>query len=212
MEVIKRKISFEPATVRYTGGTAPYGTMTADTFYIKIMLTQNADDMGLFTDIVFEEQDINSSTPDYSILTNKLSLSGFTFPFMSGTQPATPTESPVNITGVRVTGKELNDYWVYASKITGATDSKITDVRSYSKTQNYITGFDVNKEIYTNYVGNTINGKTRVTQKNTVIPSNLYGSSTTGTTYVFDANDDINIGTPNQSSGILYKDFSNTTI
>ena len=41
MEVIKRKISFEPATARYTGGTAPYGTMTADTFYIKVMLTQN---------------------------------------------------------------------------------------------------------------------------------------------------------------------------
>ena len=56
MEVIKRKISFEPATVRYTGGTAPYGTMTADTFYIKIMLTQNYDDMGMFTNMVFEEE------------------------------------------------------------------------------------------------------------------------------------------------------------
>ncbi len=193
MEVIKRKISFEPATVRYTGGTAPYGTMTADTFYIKIMLTQNADDMGIFTDIEFEEQDVNGSTPDYTILTNKLSLSGFSFPFMSGTQPATPTE-PIYTGNIRVTGKDLDDYWAYASKITGATDSKITDVRSYSETQNYITGFDVDKTIYTNYVGNSIDGRTRVTQQNTIIPSNYKGGATSATTYVFDANNEANMG------------------
>lgn len=195
MEVIKRKISYEPATVRYTGGTAPYGTMTADTFYIKIMLTQNADDMGILTDIEFEEQDVNASAPDYSILTNKLSLSGFSFPFMTGGQPATPSESPVNTTGIRVTGKELDDYWVYASKITGYTDTKINDVKSYNKITPYITGFDVDKTTYTNYVGATIDGRTRITQQTS-------GS----TTYVFDANNDANIGTPNQSSGILYND------
>jgi hypothetical protein len=195
MEVIKRKISFEPATVRYTGGTSPYGTMTANTFYIKIMLTQNSDDMGILTDIKFEEQDVNGSVPDYTSLTNKLSLSGFSFPFMSGTQPATPSENPVNTTGVRVTGKELEDYWAYASKITGYTDTKINDVKSYNKTNPYITGFDVDKTTYTNYVGTIIDGKTRITEQTS-------GS----TTYVFDANNDVNIGTPNQSSGILYND------
>jgi len=200
MEVIKRKISFEPATVRYTGGTAPYGTMTADTFFVKIMLTQNADDMGMFTNLEFDEYDVNASAPDYSILINKLSLSGYTFPFMNGTPIATPAESPVFTTGVRVTGKELDDYWVYASKITGYTETKITDVRSYSNTNNYITGLDINKTVYTNYVGATVNGVSRVTQQ-----------STSADTYVFDAENDANIGTPNQSTGILYTDYSGGT-
>ena len=207
MDVIKRKISFEPATVRYTGGTVPYGTMTADTFYIKIMLTQNADDMGIYTDINFEEEDKNGSQPDYTILINKLSSSGFTFPFMLGGQPQ-PSTQPINTTDIRVTGKELADYWAYASKITGATDSKITDVRSYSKLQNYISGFDVDKTPYTNYVGANIDGRTRVTALNTITTSNFKGRELTGTTYVFDANNDVNIGTDNQTSGILYKDFS----
>jgi len=208
MEVIKRKISFEPATVRYTGGTAPYGTMTADTFYLKVMLTQNVDDMGMFTDVVFEEEDKSLAPPDYTILINKLSLSGITFPFMIGTQPVTPTVN-TDERLLRVTGKELDDYFVYAGKITGATDSKITDVRGYNKLQKYIAGFDIKKETYTNYIGATIDGKTRVTSTGTLTNSNYAPSLTglTGTTYVFDANDDVNIGTNNQSTGILYKDF-----
>ena len=140
MEIIRRKISFEPATVRYTGGTSPYGTMTADTFYVKVMLTQNAGDMGIYTDIEFEEEDRNGTQPDYTILINKLSASGFTFPFMFGTQPPAPTGT-VDNTNVRVIGKELSDYWAYASQITGETNTKKTDVKSYSKVQNYITNF-----------------------------------------------------------------------
>jgi len=204
MEVIKRQISFEPATVRYTGGTAPYGTMTADTFYIKVMLTQNVDDMGIMTDINFEQQDINATAPDYTILINKLSLSGITFPFMFGVQPSTNT---INTSNIRVTGKELDAYWAYANKITGATDSKITDVRSYSREQTYITGLDINKTTYTNYVGDTIDGRTRITQQNVLTTSKFDGSVSTATTYVFDAENDTNIGTSNQSTGVLYRDF-----
>ena len=198
MEVIKRKISFEPATVRYTGGTAPYGTMTADTFYIKIMLTQSYDDMGMYTNMVFEEES-SQNTPDYSILKQKLGLSGFTFPFMSGGIPATPT-NPVDEYSIRVVGKELDDYWAYGSKVSGYTNTKKTDVSSYDKTQKYITGFDVNKETYTNYLGATINGRTRITEQ-----------ITSATTYVFDANNDVNIGTENQTTGIRYIDYTGQT-
>jgi len=204
MEVLKRIISFEPATVRYTGGTSPYGTMTADTFYINIMLTQNIDDMGMFTDIDFiPESFATNDQPDYTILINKLTLSGLTFPFMYGIQPPTPTGN-VDYTNTRVVGDDVSDYWNYSNlKITGATDSKKTDVRSYSNTQNYITGFDVNKTIYTNYMGNTIDGRTRITNQSLPTYSAV--------TYVFDANNDVNIGTINQSSGILYTDYSGRT-
>jgi len=213
MEVIKRQISFEPHTVRTTDGTIPYGTMTANTFYVKVMLTQNMDDMGMYTDITFTPEDKNSNAPDYTILINKLSSSGYTFPFMSGQLPPTPTEL-IDTTNIRVTGKDLDDYWVYGGlKITGSTSSKITDVRSYDNTQEYITGFDIKKETYTNYQGNTVNGRNRVTNLSGVTAANtahfaaLTGTTYTATTYVFDANDDVNIGTSNQSSGLLYKDF-----
>lgn len=200
MEIIKRIISLEPATVRYSGGTYPYGTVTADTFYINIMLTQNIDDMGLYTDIPFiPKSTVASDQPDYTILINKLVSSGLTYPFMYGIQPPAPTGT-VDNTDIRVVGDELSDYWAYASKISGYTDSKKTDVRSYSDTQNYITGFDVDKTTYTNYIGNTIDGRTRITAQ-----------STSASTYVFDANLDANIGTPNQSSGLLYTDFSGQT-
>jgi hypothetical protein len=203
MEVIERTISFEPSTVRYTGGTFPYGTMTADTFYINIMLTQNIDDMGMYTDISFiSASTLPSDQPDYSILVNKLISSGLTFPFMYGTQPPTPTGT-IDNTNIRLIGDELSDYWVYASRITGFTDSKKVDVKSYNGTQPYQTGFDINKTIYTNYIGNTIDGRTRITYQ--ALPS------LSAVTYVFDANNDINIGTVNQNTGIQYTDYSGFT-
>jgi len=203
MEVVKRTISFEPATVRYTGGTSSYGTMTADTFYINVMLTQNIDDMGMYTDINFiSASTLPSEQPDYTILINKLIGSGLTFPFMYGIQPPTPT-GQIDNTNIRLTGDNLSDYWVYASRITGFTDSKKTDVKSYSNTQPFQTGFDINKTTYINYIGNMIDGRTRIT--NQALPS------LSAVTYVFDANNDINIGMVNQNTGILYTDYSGST-
>lgn len=200
MEIIKRIISLEPSTVRYSGGTAPYGTVTADTFYINVMLTQNIDNMGLYTDIPFIPQStVSTDQPDYTILINKLVSSGLTYPFMYGTQPPAPT-GIVDNTDIRVVGSELSDYWAYADKITGFTDSKKTDVRTYNDIQKYVTGFDVNKTTYTNYIGNTIDGRTRITSQ-----------SISAATYVFDANNDVNIGTSNQTTGLLYTDFTGNT-
>lgn len=203
MDVIKRIISFEPATVRYSGGTSIYGTMTADTFYVKVMLTQNIDDMGIYTDMGFiSGSTLPSEQPDYTTLINKLIVSGLTFPFMNGIQPPTPT-GPIDNTNIRLTGDTLSDYWAYASRITGFTDSKKTDVKGYNNIQPYQTGFDINKTNYINYLGNTINGRSRITNQS--LPS------LSAVTYVFDANDDVNIGTINQNSGILYTDYSGIT-
>jgi len=52
MELIKRKILLEDSIDRnYNSST--YGTITASTFYINILLTQNYDDMGMFSDVAF---------------------------------------------------------------------------------------------------------------------------------------------------------------
>lgn len=204
-----RQISYEPAIVRITGGTLPYSTMSADSFYIKVMLTQNIDDMGMFTDIEFVD-DKNTTPVDYTILINKLAASGLTFPFMSGQLPSAPTQF-IDERVVRVVGKYIDDYWAYAGKITGATDSKITDVRSYNNSQPYITGLDIDKTTYDNYLGDSISGRTRITAQNVLMVPYRRIVAESGTTYVFDANNDVNIGTPNQTSGILYTDYSGTS-
>ena len=79
MESIQRKISFEEGIYRGSSATTVnfntvvYGQMTADTFYLKIMLTQNMDDMGILTDIPFiSASTLTSQQPNYTILANKL--------------------------------------------------------------------------------------------------------------------------------------------
>jgi hypothetical protein len=109
----------------------------------------------------------------------------------------TPTDKSV----LRLTNKTLPQYYYYGNNpLTGSTDTKIDDVRSYKRDIPYIAGFNINEETYFNYQGVTINGVNRVT--NIGEPK----------VYVFDAIDDLTIGMLNQTTGIQYKDFSASTI
>jgi len=199
--IIKRKILLENSTDRLAN-SPNWGVMTASTFYVNVFITQNIDDMGIFTDIdYFPAQENVSNPPDYSILYDKLSLSGYSFPFMTGGTPSTMT----GITGttqyvVRLTGSSENDYYNYGNlHITGATDSKIEDLRSYNGAIPFQVGFDMEKNTYIDYLGNTISGHSRVF---------LSGEPTT---YVFDTKNNPNMGTPLQSTGLLYHDYSGRT-
>ena len=199
MEIIKTKISLETNTDRnYNSPT--YGQVTASTYYVSIMLTQNIDDMGMFTDMIYLPNFPNNYTAvDYTVLTNKLLISGITFPFMSG---QLPDFSQTNINPqTRVTGKTDSDYYDFTNKIvSGFTDSRAEDVQSYDKNQPYKLGFDMASETYTNYTGGTVNGVSRVTSTN---PSAF--------TYVFDVDkNDANIGTKNQKDGLLFIDDQNS--
>lgn len=201
MEILKRKILLEESIDR--GYNSPtYGVMTATSFYVKVMITQNIDDMGLFTDIEFiPSVDFVSAIPDYTILIDKLSLSGITFPFMTGGTPSLMT----GITGttavtLRLTGSTAPDYYQYLNqRISGATDSKIDDVRSYKASLPYRIGFDTARETYINYSGGVINGVNRV----------FYLGEPS--IYVFDTANDVNLGTNSQVTGLLYKDYTATT-
>ena len=201
MEVIKRKVSLENSTDR--GANSPtWGVMTANTFYIDVLITQNIDDMGLFTDIEYFPAQENVNSPvNYSILYNKLALSGITFPFMTGGTPSAMT----GITGtteftLRLPTETEIDYYSYGNlHITGATDSKIEDLRTYNGLLPFQTSFDMEQNNYIDYIGNPISGHSRIV--------------TTGdpTTYVFDAEYNLNIGTPAQTTGLLYYDYSGKT-
>lgn len=96
---------------------------------------------------------------------------------------------------LRLSGAEAFHWYQYGGQITGFTDSKLEGLRSYNPSNPYIVGFDIERENYNNYQNQPKNGVSRVT--------NISGDVIT---YTYDANNDINIGTSNQNTGILYRD------
>jgi hypothetical protein len=200
MEIIKRKILLEEGIDReYNSKT--WGQLTATNFYINIFLTQNVDDMGLFTDIEFIPKSVTNSTVNYQPLITKLQNLGVTFPFMLGTQPSTINQLTNHDDVVlRLPNKTESDYYNFGNTpITGNTDSKLEDVRSYSNNNPYRTNFNVSTETYVNYNNLTIVGVNRI--KSMGEPK----------IYVFDAPDNINLGTDNQIYGIQYREYSGVT-
>ncbi len=200
MEIFKRKILLESLISRSPDFT--YGTITGDSIYIKVFITQNVEDMGIFTDTYtyngpLLEPYSNGAIPNTNnILVEKLTLSGITFPFMTG---ATTTMTETNINnGLRITNSELDSYTANTGTVTGLTDSKLLSLRGYVITNPYVVGFDINKETYVNYTGQTINGVSRIV------------SLTGPTGYTFDAKNDIHIGTSLQKTGIYYNDFNSS--
>ena len=197
MEIIKRKILLENSTDRSNSKT--WGTLSASTFYINVMITQNIDDMGLFIDSEYIKKDVVNTPVDYSVLTSKLNNLGYIFPFMLGAQPQS-TELLSNKTEkktLRFPSKSEISYYNYGNNsVTGSTDSKIEDIRSYAKDNPFRILFDTTNENYINYKGDAISGVDRIKSKGEP------------TIYVVDTPNDTLLGTPNQVSGIQYMDYS----
>lgn len=169
MKIIKRKILLENSIDR-TNNSLTWGSITANTFSFNIFLTQNIDDMGMFTDLDYTK---SYTAETYSNLTS------------------------TDLLTLRLQSKTESDYFNYKDKeITGYTDTKLEELMSYNENDRYIAGFDIETDDYIDYKNNLINGVSRVT-------SNLEPI-----VYVFDSNLDQNIGTDNQNTGILYKDYS----
>jgi hypothetical protein len=200
METIKYKILLEDSIDRTDSSN--WGQLTATTFFLKVFLSQNIDDMGIFTDISYISGNTSSSSNiDYTILTNKLTSIGLKFPFMTGA-------TAFNITGdtetdkltIRFIDKQASDYYNYGNLvITGETNSKIEELKSYNNLKKYIPGFEMIKEDYLNYKNESISGVSMVVS---VGEPNVYA---------FDAINDIKIGTDSQAGGIAYKDYTGIT-
>lgn len=88
-----------------------------------------------------------------------------------------------------------SDWFVQSGVIISATDSKIERVRGYNSVNPFVESFDIRKKSYINYLSEVINGVDRITKIN--------GDEVI---YTVDAKKDSNIGTSNQTSGILYTD------
>lgn len=200
MELIKRKILLENYIDR-ADNSSTYGSLTATSFYINIMLTQDADDMGMFTDIIYIPEGLGlNSAVDYTVLIQKLSASGITFPFMTGILPSTSVTGISNT--LRTTNSVVSDYYTMytGTQLTLRTSSRVEEVRAYDNANKYKLNFDTTSEKYTGYTGNIVNGVSRVTSF-----SNPF-------TYVFDADkNDPKIGTYYQKDGLLLQDYTGGT-
>ena len=200
MKLIKQKILLEDSIDR-ANDSPNWGSITASTFYINVFLTQNIDDMGLFTDFIFLSADSTNTSVDYSILEAKLNSLGIVFPFMNGSVPSMMTGiTQTDINTLRFIDKGESDYYVYGNlNISGRTDSKIEDVKSYNEINKYIPNFDIGRETYLNYNNVLINGVNRVV------------SLGEPTRYAIDATNNGLIGTQNQDGGISYNDYTGIT-
>jgi hypothetical protein len=195
MKLIKRKILKEHLISRSPDST--YGTVTASTISFNILLTQKTKDIGIYSDVNFVNENLleeyaNGITPNSNnILVNNLITSGITFPFMTGA-----TSTMINtgfISNLRISGSDLSSYTSETRTITGITENKILDLRSYNISNPYVIGFNVEQGQYIDYTGGTINGV-----------SQIFDLSLNNSGYTFDANNDINLGTANQNTGIIY--------
>lgn len=167
MDYIKRKIWLEDITSR---SKTTHGVITGDSFYLKIILTQNCDDMGLFKNF---EKVLDGAQNNQ-------------FTHINGVDPS-----------IRYLSDDLSRYTTPAVSISALTEERLDDVRNYNENNIYDAGFDIRREDYINYEGDTVFGRTRVTIDSDPIE------------YIIDAHrDDANIGTPDQDDGFYLKTFS----
>jgi len=89
----------------------------------------------------------------------------------------------------------VSDWYKQGDKVVYASNSKLSEVKSYDKDEQYKINFDMKKEQYSNYDSTLIIGVDRVT--------NIDGEVIT---YVLDTKRDNLIGTPNQVTGTLLVD------
>lgn len=198
MELIKKKILLEDSIDR--GYNSPtWGQMTATTFYLNVFIKQTIDDMGIFSDVPYLSASTTDNIVDYSVLLDKLYQNGGSFPFMTGATPSNMTGTSENTARVtlRLPSSVESSYYNFGNQaITGSTESKIEEVRSYNESNPYLTGFDIQTEVYTNYNDVVLSGVNRVVTLGE--PS----------IYVFDTVPDTNIGTQNQITGLQYQDYT----
>lgn len=201
MDVIKRKILLENSIDR-SPNSQTWGTLTAETFYVNVFLTQMYDNMGIFTELDFISADTsNPQVVDYTILNNKLLSSGMTFPYMTNpTVYFSGNTTNFEDYTLRNPSKSVSNYYNYLYlTLTGSTDSKISELMSYNSVQTYIPNFDIIKTTYENYENIVLTGVSRVT---------VLGEPNK---YVFDTLVDANIGTYNQIYGLYYQDYTGKT-
>ena len=118
------------------------------------------------------------------------------------TSPPQYQYNPITDKDKRVSNNPF-DYYHHGNRINATIDSRLDNYKTYRLNNPYQVNFDIKTDNYINYQGVNINGSSRITSQ-----------SNDDTIYTIDGNNDSNLGTDNQLSGLLYKTnrFSGTTV
>lgn len=192
MEKIERQISIESLKSRKKG--LLYNTLTATTINLPILVTNNVDDMGIFSNIEFIEY--REGSVNYSILNDKLEIlfPNETFGFQNNQFIAIDTDGYEYF--VRDINLILSDYFENGTLISGQTESRKSEVRSYQQGNPFSIGYITDNGVYVNYDNTLITFKNKVLSVNPLI-------------YVIDGNDDLNLGTNLQNGGFIFIEDEN---
>lgn len=173
MEIIKRKIALD--TYR-SKNPESLGQMTATTFNINVFFTQDADDMGIGTELPFISKGSKTLLPnntdllvDYTLLNTKLSENGYKFEYMKG---ITPTILKNNeYLDIRYPDRTIEQYYINGFPVTGLTEDRLDEVTSYDKDNKFNPGFDIEKnDNAKDYKGSIFKEGTRVLTNNKLSP------------------------------------------
>lgn len=190
MEILKRKILIE--TLRSRKDDPSYGIITATTIYLNVFLTQNIDDLGIFTDMPYTDEPW-----DHTPLVNYMTGLGFTsqvFPFLSGASVNFQPSNDFDM-DLRIQGRDVTDYYSPSSgyRLTAFTDSKLGDYKSYANGGTYLQNKPIDK--YFDYTDTFVSMITFPPNPNPDISA---------VTYVEKAKLDSSIGTDLQTTGFKY--------
>jgi hypothetical protein len=142
-----------------------WGRLDFEYIYINVFLTQNIDDMGLFTDVPYVT---SPGAVDYTLIQE--TYPNFVIPPSVNQIFSASTTDPYIRYFARLNGQTESDFYAAGGIITGLTDDKLFSVTSYitstplipgfnlSIDPNYFVGVDVNG-LFTNYTAYTIDAQ-----------------------------------------------------
>lgn len=116
-----------------------WGKIDVEYIYLNIFLTQNIDDMGIFTDVSFVDEPV-----DYFYLFDKFST--FTEPLPSFQLFSGSTLDPYIRYFVRLSGETTSDFFASSGIITGLTDDKLYTVTTYFSGTPYVIGMNLSDD------------------------------------------------------------------
>lgn len=202
MEIFKYKILLEDYVSRKSN--SGYGKLTATTFNLNVMLTQDIKDIGRFMDFPFIPYDKNAPLLDYKPIPEKLMYyDGGNFNFIN-IPGANFFPTGYNYDDVRYRYKIDVDYYTNNIIVSGLTEDRLENFSSYgyTGTSKYIPGFDFERSSYINYLNGPVNGVTRIISLNDFNPIIYTEDGDLG---------DPNFGTILQGDGILFKTYTDRT-
>lgn len=138
-----------------------WGVLDFEHIYLNVFLTQNIDDMGLFTDTVYVDEPVK-----YDLLID-------TYPTFNVPPPASvifsaSSSDPYTQYFARLSGQTANDFFAANGIISGLTDDKLYTVTTYFSGTPLLVGFNLNSDpnyftgvnnIYPNLTVYTINAE-----------------------------------------------------